>query len=137
MKQVWQGVKIFAQEPTLGFFRLFAVLQQIQNSTSEKRRSRTTSPAFFPSWAPTIAHMRLPSRYSEGSSSSRCARSRACKSYFLPKPGENVFSGKCEVSWIVDFGPRKSRRAGRAYYDTLVGQILDSHVIKFRVWQGI
>ena len=31
MKHALQGVKIFAQEPTLGIFRLFAVLQHIQN----------------------------------------------------------------------------------------------------------
>jgi hypothetical protein len=30
MKQSLQGVKIFAQEPTLGISRLFAVLQHIK-----------------------------------------------------------------------------------------------------------
>jgi hypothetical protein len=37
MKQALQGVKSFAQEPTLGIFRLFAVLQHIPNSTADRK----------------------------------------------------------------------------------------------------
>jgi hypothetical protein len=41
MKQSLQGVKIFAQEPTLGIFRLFAVLQHIQNRLIHDRHEQT------------------------------------------------------------------------------------------------
>src|SRR5271166_2631375 len=41
MKQALQGVKIFAQEPTLGIFRLFAVLQHIQNRLIHDRHEQT------------------------------------------------------------------------------------------------
>src|ERR1700757_390713 len=41
MKQALQDVKIFAQEPTRGIFRLFAVLQHIQNRLIHDRREQT------------------------------------------------------------------------------------------------
>src|SRR5208283_1686897 len=41
MKQALQGVKIFAQEPTLGIFRIFAVLQHIQNRLIHDRHEQT------------------------------------------------------------------------------------------------
>src|SRR5215471_21727198 len=41
MKQVLQGVKILAQEPTLSIFRLFAVLQYIQNRLIHHRHEQT------------------------------------------------------------------------------------------------
>jgi hypothetical protein len=48
----------------------------------------------------------------------------------ITKPWENVLAGKYEVGWVVDFGPWKSRRAGRAYHDSFVSQVLHSHVEK-------
>jgi len=41
MKQTLQGVKIFAQEPTLGIFRIFVVLQHIQNRLIHDRHEQT------------------------------------------------------------------------------------------------
>src|SRR5271165_3763224 len=41
MKQVLQRVKIFGQEPTLGIFRIFAVLQRIQNRLIHDRHEQT------------------------------------------------------------------------------------------------
>src|SRR5271157_1401584 len=41
MKQSLQGVKIFAQESTLGILRLFAVLQHIQNRLIHDRHEQT------------------------------------------------------------------------------------------------
>jgi hypothetical protein len=48
----------------------------------------------------------------------------------ITKPWENVLAGKCEIGWVVDFGPWKSRRAGRAYHDSFVSQVLYGHVEK-------
>jgi hypothetical protein len=48
----------------------------------------------------------------------------------ITKPLENVLAGKCEIGWVVDFGPWKSRRAGRAYHDSFVTQVLYGHVEK-------
>jgi hypothetical protein len=41
MKQALQGAKIFAQEATLGIFRIFAVLQHIQNRLIHDRHEQT------------------------------------------------------------------------------------------------
>src|SRR5271165_6255348 len=40
-KEALQGVKIFAQEPTLSIFRIFAVLQRIQNRLIHDRHEQT------------------------------------------------------------------------------------------------
>src|SRR5208337_2546372 len=41
MKRALQGVQIFAQEPALGIFRIFAVLQHIQNRLIHHRQEQT------------------------------------------------------------------------------------------------
>src|SRR5208337_2111398 len=57
MKEALQGVKIFAQEPTLGIFRLFAVLQHIQNRLIHDRQEQT-----FRSYCWGVAELSLHTR---------------------------------------------------------------------------
>src|SRR5215470_7739308 len=43
---------------------------------------------------------------------------------------EDMLASKSEVRWVIDFGPRKVRCAGRAYHDSLVNQVLNCNVEK-------
>jgi hypothetical protein len=47
MKEVLQRVEVLAQEPALGIFRLFGVLQHIQNRLIHDRHEQTFGSSWF------------------------------------------------------------------------------------------